>query len=116
MTDSTPADAAPRDPAPDAEDEAAFGEREPNRFGADVEYRGRAQGHEYVARVRHRLLDTSLLLEIDGVEHDPAAEEKALKAAKKAEGDEPGDAGEPAEAAGDGASQDSDAEAAEEGR
>jgi len=89
MTDSTPADAAPRDPAPEAEGEAAFGEREPNRFGADVEYRGRAQGHEYVARVRHRLLDTSLLLEIDGVEHDPAAEEKALKAVKKAAGDEP---------------------------
>lgn len=89
MIDSTPADAAPRDPAPDAEGEAAFGEREPKRFGADVEYRGRAQGHEYVARVRHRLLDTSLLLEIDGVPYDPAAEEKALKAAKKAEGDEP---------------------------
>lgn len=88
MTESTSADAAPRDPAPDAEGEAAFGEREPSRFGADVEYRGRAQGHEYVARVRHRLLETSLLLEIDGVEHDPAAEEKALKAAEKAERDE----------------------------
>lgn len=89
MAASTPADAAPRDPAPDAEGETAFGEREPNRFGADVEYRGRAQGHEYVARVRHRLLDTSMLLEIDGVEHDPAAEEKALEAATKPEGDEP---------------------------
>ncbi|UVY85023.1 hypothetical protein NLU66_05330 [Brachybacterium sp. NBEC-018] len=94
MTDSTPADAAPRDPAPDAEDEAAFGEREPNRFGADVEYRGRAQGHEYVARVRHRLLDTSLLLEIDGVPHDPAAEEKALKAAEKIDGPEGDEAAE----------------------
>lgn len=94
MTASTPADAAPRDPAPDAEGEAAFGEREPNRFGADVEYRGRAQGHEYVARVRHRLLDTSLLLEIDGVEHDPAAEEKALKAAEKTDGPEGDEAAE----------------------
>ena len=77
-----------------AADEATvpFGEHAPTRFGADVEYRGRAQGRDYVARVRHRLLDTSLLLEIDGVEHDPAAEEKAREAAEKDSGaDETGE-------------------------
>lgn len=62
----------------------AFGEHPEPRFGADVEYRGRAGEHDYVALVRHRLLDTAFTLVVDGVEHDPAAEEKADKAAKKA--------------------------------
>lgn len=65
-------------------DEAAFGEHPAGRFGADVEYRGRADGHDFVVQVRHRLLDTSFTVEIDGVLHDPVAEQKAEMAAKKA--------------------------------
>lgn len=67
----------------ESSDGTAFGEREPTRFGADVEYRGTARDHQYVVRVRHRLLDTTATVIIDGVEHDPKAEEKALKAAEK---------------------------------
>ncbi|MGO2820386.1 MAG: hypothetical protein ACTIA5_06280 [Brachybacterium tyrofermentans] len=75
-----------------AEDEGAegdvekpFGEQEPTWFASDVEYRGRADGHDYLVRVRHRLLDSSFTVVIDGVEHDPAAEEKARKAALTAD-------------------------------
>lgn len=64
-----------------AEDSIAFGEREPTRFAADVEYRGRAQGHDYLVRVRHRFLDSSFTVLLDGVEHDPKAEEKAARKA-----------------------------------
>ncbi|WP_193119160.1 hypothetical protein [Brachybacterium tyrofermentans] len=64
--------------------EKPFGAQEPTRFASDVEYRGRADGHDYLVRVRHRLLDSSFTVVIDGVEHDPAAEEKARKAALKA--------------------------------
>ncbi|QNN82311.1 hypothetical protein H3H54_14810 [Brachybacterium sp. Z12] len=64
------------------EEQPEFGTQKPTRFAADVEYRGRAGGHEYLVRVRHRLLDTSATVIIDGVEHDPQAEEKALKAAE----------------------------------
>lgn len=76
---------------PEATGEAAdgeqpeFGDQKPTRFAADVEYRGRAGGHDYLVRVRHRLLDTSATVIIDGVEHDPKAEEKALKAAEATE-------------------------------
>lgn len=69
----------------DQSEEPAFGAAKPTRFGADVEYRGRADSHDYLARVRHRLLDTSFTVVIDGVEHDPVAEEKARKAATKSE-------------------------------
>lgn len=48
-----------------------FGDRDPDRLGADVAYRGRAEGHDYVVRVRHRFLDTSCTVEVDGVEHRP---------------------------------------------
>jgi hypothetical protein len=70
----------------DADDEVRpFGEQPATRVAADVEYRGRAGEHDYVVRVRHRLLDTSFTVVIDGIEHDPEAEEKARKArAKKA--------------------------------
>lgn len=59
----------------------AFGTAKPTRFGADVEYRGGVGSHDYLLRVRHRLLDTSFTVVVDGVEHDPVAEEKAHKAA-----------------------------------
>jgi len=65
--------------------EKPFGEQEPTRFASDVEYRGRADGHDYLVRVRHRLLDSSFTVVIDGVEHDPAAEQKARKATLKAD-------------------------------
>ena len=89
--------------APEAE-EPAFGAEEPTRFAADVEYRGSAGPHDYVVRVRHRFLDTSFTVVIDGVEHDPKAEEKARKEKEKEkekEGDEAGGAEEsaPTEAA-----------------
>lgn len=58
---------------------ADFGDQEPTRFAADVEYRGRAQGHDYLVRVRHRFLDSSFTLVLDGEEHDPKAEEKAAR-------------------------------------
>lgn len=77
-------EAATDGPADGPTDEPAFGGHPAGRFGADVEYRGRAGEHDYVVQVRHRLLDTAFTLVIDDVEHDPAAEEKAEKAAKKA--------------------------------
>ena len=64
-------------------DETPFGEHPAGRFGADVEYRGRADGYDYVVQVRHHLLDTSFTVEIDGVPHDPVAEQKAEKTAQK---------------------------------
>lgn len=67
-----------------------FGDLPSSRFGADVEYRGRAHGHDYVVRVRHRLLDTTFTVSIDGVEHDPKAEAKKAEA-KKAEAKKAGD-------------------------
>ncbi|HEX7350520.1 hypothetical protein [Brachybacterium sp.] len=68
------------------EDPAAFGDQAPTRFAADVAYRGRAGEHDYLVQVRHRLLDTSFTVVIDGVSHDPKAEIKAgKKAEKKAE-------------------------------
>ncbi|GAA1485482.1 hypothetical protein [Brachybacterium fresconis] len=70
------------DPAGDqAEETIAFGDREPTRFAADVEYRGRAQGHDYLVRVWHRFLDSTFTVALDGVEHDPKAEEKAVRRA-----------------------------------
>lgn len=60
--------------------------RPDSRFAADVDYRGRAGRHDYVVRVRHRLLDTAFTVVIDGVEHDPKIEEKARKAQEKKEG------------------------------
>lgn len=56
---------------------AAFGSQEPTRVAADVAYRGRVGEHDYLVRVRHRLLDTSFTVEIDGIVHDPKAEQKA---------------------------------------
>lgn len=67
----------------DDDEKKPFGEQEATRFASDVEYRGRAGGHDYLVRVRHRLLDTSFTVVIDGIEHDPAAEEKASKKAKE---------------------------------
>lgn len=72
------------------EEQPEFGTQKPTRFAADVEYRGRAGGHDYLVRVRHRLLDTTATVVIDGVEHDPQAEEKALKAAETGEKGEKG--------------------------
>src|SRR5699024_595195 len=59
--------------------------RPDSRFAADVDYTGRAGHHDYVVRARHRLLDTTFTVVIDGVEHDPKAEEKARKAREKEE-------------------------------
>ncbi|HJF49311.1 MAG TPA: hypothetical protein K8W24_05860, partial [Brachybacterium paraconglomeratum] len=66
-----------------AQEEVPFGEQPATRFAADVEYSGRAGDHDYLVRVRHRLLDTSFTVVIDGVEHDPKAEEKARKDREK---------------------------------
>lgn len=77
--------------AADEVDAVAFGDRAPSRFGADVEYRGVAGRHEYLVRVRHRFLDTTFTLVIDGVEHDPKAESKALEE-RAADDDGPADA------------------------
>lgn len=75
-----------RSPVDHAEDEILpFGEQPATRVAADVEYRGRAGEHDYVVRVRHRLLDTTFTVVIDGIEHDPKAEEEARKARAKAE-------------------------------
>ncbi|MDN5822271.1 MAG: hypothetical protein L0H39_12380, partial [Brachybacterium sp.] len=52
----------------------------PSRLAADVEYSGRAGGHDYLVRARHRLLETTFTVVIDDVEHDPKAEEKAESA------------------------------------
>ncbi len=68
-----------------AQEDVPFGEQPATRFAADVEYSGRAGDHDYLVRVRHRLLDTSFTVVIDGVEHDPKAEEKARKDREKRE-------------------------------
>lgn len=68
-----------------AQEEVPFGDQPVTRFAADVEYSGRAGEHDYLVRVRHRLLDTSFTVVIDGIEHDPKAEEKARKAREKRE-------------------------------
>lgn len=76
------------------EEDVPFGEHPATRFAADVEYSGRAGEHDYLVRVRHRLLDTSFTVVIDGTEHDPKAEEKARKDREKREasdGDATGD-------------------------
>lgn len=70
----------------DATEPPAFGDQAPTRFAADVAYRGRAGKHDYLVQVRHRLLDTSFTVVIDGVAHDPKAE---IKAEKKADEDAP---------------------------
>ncbi|MEO2095760.1 MAG: hypothetical protein ABGX90_01245 [Brachybacterium sp.] len=67
------------------EEDVPFGEQPATRFAADVEYSGRAGEHDYLVRVRHRLLDTSFTVVIDGVEHDPKADEKARKDREKRE-------------------------------
>lgn len=79
-------------PAALQEGPAPFGTQEATRFAADVEYRGRVGAHDYLVRARHRFLDTSCTVEIDGVAHDPKAEEKArTKKTAKAEGDARGE-------------------------
>src|SRR5690625_6083299 len=51
-------DTPPRDAAEVEEDVAApFGSQEPTRVAADVSYRGRVGEHDYLVRVRHRLLE-----------------------------------------------------------
>src|SRR5699024_10604371 len=59
--------------------------RPDSRFAADVDYTGHTGHHDYVVRARHRLLDTTFTVVIDGVEHDPKAEETARKAREKEE-------------------------------
>lgn len=86
-TDETPTNAAPTNAAPTNEDEPAFGEKTPHRFAADVEYRGSTGRHDYLVRVRHRLLDTTFTVVIDGIEHDPKAEAKARPPEKSVEED-----------------------------
>ena len=83
-----------------AQEDVPFGEHPATRFAADVEYSGRAGDHDYLVRVRHRLLDTSFTAVIDGVEHDPKAEEKARKAREKREASD-GDAADSDAADGD---------------
>ena len=68
-----------------ARDRPVCDRRGSTRFAADVEYSGRAGDHDYLVRVRHRLLDTSFTVVIDGTEHDPKAEEKERKAREKRE-------------------------------
>src|SRR5699024_9005373 len=51
--------------------------RPDSRFAADVDYTGHTGHHDYVVRARHRLLDTTFPVVIDGVEHDPKAEPTA---------------------------------------
>ena len=75
---SGPAQTPDRD-AGESDAARPFGEQPATRFAADVEYRGRAGEHDYVVRVRHRLLDTTFTVAVDGIEHDPKAEEKARK-------------------------------------
>ncbi len=82
--DDGPEHASDSASAPPGESTSEFGSQQPTRFAADVEYRGRVEGHDYRVRVRHRFLDTSFSLVIDGVEHDPKAEENAAKSAEKA--------------------------------
>ena len=72
-------DATEDGPAAPQEGPAPFGAQEPTRFAADVAYRGRVGEHDYIVQARHRFLDTSFTVEIDGVAHDPKAEEKARK-------------------------------------
>ena len=79
------------------EEDVPFGEHPATRFAADVEYSGRAGEHDYLVRVRHRLLDTSFTVVIDGIEHDPKAEEKARKARTAKGKDESEDDAEPSE-------------------
>jgi hypothetical protein len=74
--DDAAADAAAVD---DAGDDAKFGGHRATRFGADVHYEGRRDDHEYIAQVRHRFLDTDVVLLIDGVRHDPASEKALAK-------------------------------------
>lgn len=86
--EQTPTD----EPTSIVEPTQAFGDQTPGRFAADVEYSGRAGHHDYLVRVRHRLLDTTFTVVIDGIEHDPKAEEKALAALEDAEEAEEADA------------------------
>lgn len=78
------------------EEDVPFGEQPATRFAADVEYSGRAGDHDYLVRVRHRLLDTSFTVVIDGTEHDPKAEEKERKAREKREASDDDAAGDDA--------------------
>lgn len=59
-----------------------FGEHVPSRWGADIRYTGTAGEHNYVVEVRHRLLDTSAEVLIDGVRHVPKQEKSSAKAPK----------------------------------
>ncbi|MFE7603588.1 hypothetical protein ACFU1Q_00250 [Brachybacterium paraconglomeratum] len=70
------------------EEDVPFGEQPATRFAADVEYSGRAGEHDYLVRVRHRLLDTSFTVVLDGVEHDPKAEEKAREKREASDDDD----------------------------
>lgn len=54
--------------------EPVFGEKASSRFAADVEYTGSTGRHDYLVRVRHRLLGTTFTAVIDDIEHDPKAE------------------------------------------
>ena len=101
-SDVASVEAAAATAAADADDDDGdevlpFGEQPATRFAADVEYRGRADGHHYVVRVRHRLLDSTFTVAIDGIEHDPKAEEKARKARTAKGKDESEDDAEPSE-------------------
>ncbi|PWH06298.1 hypothetical protein DEO23_04750 [Brachybacterium endophyticum] len=71
-------------PGTTSEDAVPFGDFAPTRFGADVRYEGSRQGHDYVAEVRHRFLDTEVDVVIDGVRHTPKPE-KALATKDSAE-------------------------------
>ncbi|GAA4518520.1 hypothetical protein GCM10023160_00710 [Brachybacterium paraconglomeratum] len=90
MTDPAAEDQASTDPMPHGEpakddQEPVFGEKTSSRFAADIEYTGSTGRHDYLVRVRHRLLDTTFTVAIDGIEHDPKAEMKARSPEESAE-------------------------------
>lgn len=57
-----------------------FGEHPATRWGADVRYEGTVGRHDYVVEVRHRPVDSTAEIIVDGVRHVPAEEKKAAKA------------------------------------
>jgi hypothetical protein len=90
MVDMSDEGTAQDEPAPDADEpreapaaaedeQEPFGQHDADRTGADVRYEGSREGHEYVVEVRHRFVDTSVSILIDGVRHDPAAEKELAK-------------------------------------
>lgn len=70
-----------------ADNQEPFGRHPATRFGADVRYTGRVREHDYEVEVRHRLLDTTAVVIIDGVRHHAKAEKKLAAVTGAAEVD-----------------------------